>query len=391
MDVLELSRWQFGITTVYHFLFVPITIGLGFLVAGFETAWVQDRPRALAAADEVLRQAVPDQFRDRRRHRNSAGIPVWHELVRLFAAGGQHLRRAAGDRGAARVLPRVHLPRAVDLRLGPAVAAAARRLHVDRRDRARCCPRTSSSPPTPGCSTRWAPSTTRRPARTSSTSFAEGAVQPGAARRRSRTSSRAASSPRGRWWPAWRCGSCCGPASRNSHALAFGYALQGRGVHRDRRRRRRDHHRRHPGQAVHHPVPADEDGRRRGAVPHGHARAVLAAHHRLAERVAARSSRSPCPACCPSSRTGNWSATVQGIDNLQPQYQAQFGPGSYIPIVPVIYWSFRLMVGVGLLAAADRRRRAVGDQARPDAEHGTRGWWRKRCILGGDRACRSCR
>jgi cytochrome bd ubiquinol oxidase subunit I len=41
VSVLELSRWQFGITTVYHFLFVPITIGLGFLVAGFETAWLR--------------------------------------------------------------------------------------------------------------------------------------------------------------------------------------------------------------------------------------------------------------------------------------------------------------------------------------------------------------
>jgi cytochrome bd ubiquinol oxidase subunit I len=41
MNVLELSRWQFGITTVYHFLFVPVTIGLSFLVAGFETAWVR--------------------------------------------------------------------------------------------------------------------------------------------------------------------------------------------------------------------------------------------------------------------------------------------------------------------------------------------------------------
>ncbi|HLT70542.1 MAG TPA: cytochrome ubiquinol oxidase subunit I [Acidimicrobiales bacterium] len=39
MDALDLARWQFGITTVYHFLFVPITIGLGFLVAGFQTAW----------------------------------------------------------------------------------------------------------------------------------------------------------------------------------------------------------------------------------------------------------------------------------------------------------------------------------------------------------------
>jgi cytochrome bd ubiquinol oxidase subunit I len=39
MDPLDLARWQFGIVTVYHFLFVPITIGMGFLVAGLQTAW----------------------------------------------------------------------------------------------------------------------------------------------------------------------------------------------------------------------------------------------------------------------------------------------------------------------------------------------------------------
>ena len=39
MDVLDIARWQFGITTVYHFLMVPLTIGLGLLVAGFQTAW----------------------------------------------------------------------------------------------------------------------------------------------------------------------------------------------------------------------------------------------------------------------------------------------------------------------------------------------------------------
>jgi cytochrome bd ubiquinol oxidase subunit I len=41
MDALELARWQFGITTVYHFLFVPLTIGLAFLVAIMQTAWVR--------------------------------------------------------------------------------------------------------------------------------------------------------------------------------------------------------------------------------------------------------------------------------------------------------------------------------------------------------------
>jgi cytochrome bd ubiquinol oxidase subunit I len=38
---LDLARWQFAIVTVYHFLFVPLTIGLSVLVAGMQTAWVR--------------------------------------------------------------------------------------------------------------------------------------------------------------------------------------------------------------------------------------------------------------------------------------------------------------------------------------------------------------
>jgi cytochrome d ubiquinol oxidase subunit I len=38
---LDLARWQFAIITVYHFLFVPLTIGLSLLVAGMQTAWVR--------------------------------------------------------------------------------------------------------------------------------------------------------------------------------------------------------------------------------------------------------------------------------------------------------------------------------------------------------------
>jgi cytochrome d ubiquinol oxidase subunit I len=41
MSALDLARWQFGITTVYHFIFVPLTIGLSLLVAGMQTAWVR--------------------------------------------------------------------------------------------------------------------------------------------------------------------------------------------------------------------------------------------------------------------------------------------------------------------------------------------------------------
>ncbi|UOY01991.1 cytochrome ubiquinol oxidase subunit I [Blastococcus sp. PRF04-17] len=48
MDVLDIARWQFGITTVYHFLMVPLTIGLGVLVAVMHTMWVRtDKPEWL--------------------------------------------------------------------------------------------------------------------------------------------------------------------------------------------------------------------------------------------------------------------------------------------------------------------------------------------------------
>jgi cytochrome d ubiquinol oxidase subunit I len=41
VDVLDIARWQFGITTVYHFLMVPLTIGLGLLVAVMHTMWLR--------------------------------------------------------------------------------------------------------------------------------------------------------------------------------------------------------------------------------------------------------------------------------------------------------------------------------------------------------------
>ena len=37
MDVLEIARWQFGITTVYHFFFSPLTMGLAVLTAILQT------------------------------------------------------------------------------------------------------------------------------------------------------------------------------------------------------------------------------------------------------------------------------------------------------------------------------------------------------------------
>ena len=58
MDAVDVARWQFAITTVYHFLFVPITIGLSLSSRCFHTAVAAHRQPRVPAADQVLRQAL---------------------------------------------------------------------------------------------------------------------------------------------------------------------------------------------------------------------------------------------------------------------------------------------------------------------------------------------
>ena len=49
---------------------------------------------------------------------------------------------------------------------------------------------------------------------------------------------------------------------------------------------------------------------------------------------------------------GNFTAEVHGINDLQIQYQHKYGPGDYAPNIPTTYWTFRLMMGTGIVAVA---------------------------------------
>ena len=40
---------------------------------------------------------------------------------------------------------------------------------------------------------------------------------------------------------------------------------------------------------------------------------------------------------------------VEGINDLQAEYVARYGPGDYRPVIGITYWAFRLMVGMGML------------------------------------------
>jgi cytochrome bd ubiquinol oxidase subunit I len=47
--------------------------------------------------------------------------------------------------------------------------------------------------------------------------------------------------------------------------------------------------------------------------------------------------------------TGTWNGEVKGINQIQREETAKYGPGDYTPIIAVTYWTFRLMVGAGSL------------------------------------------
>jgi cytochrome d ubiquinol oxidase subunit I len=47
--------------------------------------------------------------------------------------------------------------------------------------------------------------------------------------------------------------------------------------------------------------------------------------------------------------TNTWNGAVTGLDELQAQYEAKYGPGNYVPDVFIQYWSIRIMAYLGSL------------------------------------------
>ena len=45
----------------------------------------------------------------------------------------------------------------------------------------------------------------------------------------------------------------------------------------------------------------------------------------------------------------SWDGPVQGINQVQAKEEATYGKGSYVPVLWVTYWTFRIMVGCGIL------------------------------------------
>ena len=156
LDPLLLARWQFGITTVYHFLFVPITIGLATTAAVFQTAWYRTGKTEYLRITRFLGTIFLINF--------AMGVVTGIVQEFQFGMNWSEYSRFVGDvfgaplahGGPARVLLRGHVHRALDLRLGQAAARPAPRQHLGGGDRQPSSRRTSSSPRTRSCRTRSA-------------------------------------------------------------------------------------------------------------------------------------------------------------------------------------------------------------------------------------------
>ncbi len=168
MDVLDIARWQFGIITVYHFLFVPITIGLSAIVAGMETAWVRTGKQEYLRLTKFFGKLFLINF----------AIGVVTGIVQEFQFGmnWSDYSRFVGDIfGAPLAIEGLLAFFLESTFLGLWIfgwdqlpARPARRLHLAGAHRHAASRRTSSSPRTPGCSTRSATASTPTPAGPSS-------------------------------------------------------------------------------------------------------------------------------------------------------------------------------------------------------------------------------
>ena len=348
MSVLELSRWQFGITTVYHFLFVPITIGLGFLVAGFETAWLRTGHErwlrltkfygklflinfALGVVTGIVQefQFGMNWSAYSRFVGNIFGAPLAIEALLAFFLESTFL--GLWIFGWDRLPPKVHNACMWIVATGTLLSAyfiLAANAWMQHPVGYTYNPKTHQDELASFREVLFNPAQLAGfPHVIAGCFITAGALVAGVA-----------------LWQLMR------PSIAEHHALAFRHALKAGVI-----------------TTVAAAVAVVFTGDLQGKLFTQHYQpmkmaAAEALYHTAAPApfslftIGSLNGSKPLfeitlPRLLSFLADGNWSGQVQGIDNLQQQYAAQYGPGSYTPIIPVTYWSFRAMIGAGLIAA----------------------------------------
>ena len=348
MDVVDLARTQFGVTTVYHFLFVPITIGLGFLVASFETAWIRTgRERWLRLTKFYgklflinfalgLVTGIVQEFQFgmnwsaySRLVGNIFGPPLAIEALLAFFLESTAL--GLWIFGWDRLPPRVHAACMWLCAFGTLASAyfiLAANAWMQHPVGFRYDPATGQDDIVSFAKVLFNPAQLAGfPHVIAGCALTAGSLVAGVA-----------------LWQLLRR-----PGISAEHAVAFRHALKAGAITAI-------------VGAIAVMITGDTQAKLFTSEFQPMKMASAEALYHTAQpapfsllTIGSLNASHPVfqitiPRVLSFLATGNWSGKVEGIDNLQAQYVARFGPGSYIPNVPVTYWSFRLMVGMGILA-----------------------------------------
>ncbi|BCJ35392.1 cytochrome ubiquinol oxidase subunit I [Actinocatenispora thailandica] len=355
MGTLELARWQFGVTTVYHFLFVPLTIGLSFLVAGMQTAWVRTGHErwyrltrfygklflinfAMGVATGIVQEfQFGMNWSDYSRFVGDVfGAPLAIEGLLAFFLESTFL--GLWIFGWGRLPKRIHLACIWLAAVGTALSAyfiLAANSFMQHPVGYRINPATHRAELTDF----WAVMTNSTNLvtfpHTIAASFLTGGGLLAAIafwhlrrRRDDDTDPAAADGRRVAFRSAARVGTVTVLIA--AIALAVTGDIQGKIMTEQQPMKMAS------AEALYH----TEQPAAFSIVTIG---SLDGKHEVYAIKV---------PRLLSFLATGSFDGKVEGIDNIQAEYQKLYGPGSYTPIIPVTYWSFRLMIGLGLLAAA---------------------------------------
>lgn len=81
MNIVSLARFQFAMTTIFHFFFVPFSIGTVFVVAIMESMYVHTGKSEYKKMTKFWGEYISLKLCSGSSYRNYSGISVWNELV----------------------------------------------------------------------------------------------------------------------------------------------------------------------------------------------------------------------------------------------------------------------------------------------------------------------
>lgn len=95
LTIENLARFQFAMTTIFHFFFVPLSVGMVLMTAIMETIYVK-LVMKMEKTHEIFLDLLCSYPCSRGSNRYYSRISIWNELVGIFSLRWGYFWRAFG-------------------------------------------------------------------------------------------------------------------------------------------------------------------------------------------------------------------------------------------------------------------------------------------------------